>query len=154
MKYGIKPKDLVLTAIIAAIYTVITLVFAPVSYGLIQFRISEALTVLPFLTSLAVPGLFVGCILSNIFGGYGIYDIVFGSLATLIAAFLTRIMPNDYLAPLPPVIVNGLIIGTMLHYILNVPLLISILYVAFGELVVCYILGLPLLVFFKKRNIF
>ncbi|MDI3535283.1 MAG: hypothetical protein PWQ82_1648 [Thermosediminibacterales bacterium] len=146
----INTENLVKIALIAAIYAVITIVFAPISYGPMQVRISEALTVLPFFTPLAIPGLFLGCIAANIYGGYGIYDIIFGSLATLIAAYLTYMMPKKILAPLPPVIVNGIVIGAMLHFILNVPLLITILNVAVGEFIACYIIGYPLMWIFER----
>ena len=86
-----RTRFIVEAAILAAIYAVITIILAPISYGQIQVRISEALTILPYFTPAAIPGLFVGCIVSNIFGGGGLIDIVFGSLATLIAAILSRI---------------------------------------------------------------
>lgn len=85
-----KTRDISLAGLIAAIYVVIALVLAPISFGVYQVRVSEALTILPFLTPAAIPGLFIGCLLANIFGGMGWQDIVFGSLITLIAAFMTR----------------------------------------------------------------
>ncbi|HHU69371.1 MAG TPA: QueT transporter family protein [Thermoanaerobacterales bacterium] len=142
---------LIKAALIGAIYFIITIIFAPISYGPIQIRISEALTVLPFLTHAAVPGLFIGCILANIYGGYGIHDIIFGSLATLIAAYLTYKTPSKILAPVPPIIINGLIIGSMLHFLLQVPLIATILYVSLGELIACYFLGYPLLLLLERR---
>ncbi len=84
-----KISKLVFSAVIAAIYTVLTLLLAPISYGQIQVRVSESLTLLPFLSSYSVWGVFLGCIISNLIGGNGIIDVVFGSLATLIAAILT-----------------------------------------------------------------
>ena len=75
-------------AVIGAIYVVLTLLFAPLSYGEIQIRFSEALTILPFFTPAAIPGLFVGCIIANLFGGAIPVDIIFGSIATLIGAVL------------------------------------------------------------------
>ena len=83
-------KKLVQGALIGALYAVLTLAAAPISYGLMQVRISEALSVLPYFTAAAVPGLFVGCIVANLLGGAALYDVIFGSLATLLAAFLTR----------------------------------------------------------------
>lgn len=143
-------KHLITAALIAAVYAVITIIFAPISYGPMQVRISEALTVLPYITPVAIPGLFVGCIISNIFGGYGIHDVVFGSLATLVAAYLTYKMPKRILAPLPPVIINGLVIGWMLYFLLNVPLFSTIMYVAVGEFIACYALGYPLLLILER----
>lgn len=143
-------------ALIAAIYAVITIVFAPISYGNnafgVEFRISEALTVLPALTPAAIPGLFVGCIVANLYGGNGIYDVIIGSLATLLAAYLSYKMPRKYLVPLPPILINGLVVGTVLHFVLQIPLWIAMLSVAVGEAVVCYALGYPLLVFLTPMS--
>ncbi|MDD3731996.1 MAG: QueT transporter family protein [candidate division Zixibacteria bacterium] len=83
-------RELSIAGLIAAVYAVISLVFLPVSFGIYQVRIAEALTVLPFITVAAVPGLFIGCLIANIFGGMGWPDIVFGSLVTLVAALATR----------------------------------------------------------------
>lgn len=132
-------------AIIGALYAALTLVLAPISYGLIQFRISEALSVLAFFTPTAIPGLFVGCLVANLIGPNGILDIVFGSLATLIAAFITYKINNKYLAPLPPVIINAFVMGPIIAYYMDVSFYIGILYVGIGQLLVCYLLGLPLL---------
>jgi uncharacterized membrane protein len=145
-------------ALIAAAYTALTMLFAPVSFGhiIFQIRVSEALTVLPALYISSIPGLFVGCIVSNILGGFGPVDIIFGSLATLIAAVLSRFLRKyTFLVPLPPVIVNALIVGTYLKYIYlqEIPLIASIGWVALGQLIACYALGLPLLFVFKKRNL-
>jgi len=141
---------LVQGAIIATIYVVLTIAFAPISYGQLQVRISEALTVLPAFSPAAIPGLFVGCIIANIYGGAGIIDIVFGSLATLIAAFLSRKMPKRWLVPLPPVVINGLIIGWVLNYVFGYPLLLSMGTVTLGQLVACYGLGYPLIIILEK----
>jgi uncharacterized membrane protein len=147
---------LVRAALIASIYTAVTFIFAPISFGPVQFRVSEALTILPVLTTAAIPGLFVGCILSNLLvGGLGPIDLIFGSLATLIAAYLTyKIRKNIWLAPLPPVILNGIIVGSYLPYLLpeaELYLVPSILSVMAGEAIVCYVLGLPLLLFLVTR---
>ena len=145
-----KIKFIVTAAVIAALYAALTLVLAPISYGQVQFRISEILTVLPYFTPAAIPGLFVGCILGNIYSPMGFIDIAFGSLATLIAACLTRFMPKKWLVPLPPVIINGIIVGVELRLIYNLPLVPSMLYVALGEAVVCYVGGIPFLLALDK----
>jgi uncharacterized membrane protein len=132
-------------AIIAAIYAAVTIAFAPISYGQVQVRISEALTVLPALTPAAILGLFIGCILANIYGGGGIIDIIFGSLATLLAAFLSYKMPKKWMVPIPPIIINGIVIGFVLNYLYGLPLFITMGWVALGELISCYALGYPLL---------
>ncbi len=140
-------------AFIAAVYAVLTYLFAPLSYHYIQFRISEMLTVLPYLTPLAVPGLFVGAVIANLGSPLGIYDVIFGGLATLIAAWLTARMPYRWLAPLPPVIINAVIIGIELGTIAGIPGLTipsAMLWVGIGELGVCYLLGLPFLLLLER----
>ncbi len=139
-------------AMIGAIYVVITLIFAPISYGMIQVRISEMLMVLPYFTAAAVPGLFVGCMIANIFGGYGMLDIVFGSLATLISAYLITKIENKYLVPLPPVLINALIVGKILSIVLEMPFYLTAIWVGVGQIVACYGLGLPLLLFLEKKT--
>lgn len=145
-------------AAVAALYVVLTLIFAPISFGSVQFRIAEILTILPLLTPAAVPGLFVGCLLGNILGGAIIWDIVFGSLATLIGAALGYLLRfNRWLVPLPTVIANALIIPWVLRYGygIQVPVLLQIAYVAAGEILGCYILGeLLATVLLKRRDIF
>lgn len=83
-------KDIALSGLIAALYTVLGLAFLPISFGIYQVRVAEALTVLPFVTKAGIPGLFIGCLLANVFGGLGWQDIFFGSIITLLAAGLTR----------------------------------------------------------------
>lgn len=144
-------------AVIAAIYTVLTLLAAAVNlaYGPVQFRFSEALTILPIFTPAAVPGLAVGCLLSNIWSGYGVADMVFGTAATLLAAIATRMVRNirikniPYLAPLPPVLLNAVIVGLEISIFspggfLWATFWSMALSVGAGELVICYALGLPL----------
>ncbi|MDZ4131628.1 MAG: QueT transporter family protein [Dethiobacteria bacterium] len=139
-------------AMIGAIYAIITIIFAPISYGMVQVRVSEMLMILPFFTPAAIPGLFVGCIIANIFGGFGLLDVIFGSLATLLSAFLVSKIANKYLAPLPPVIVNAIIIGLVLHVVLDLPLYLTILWVGFGQFIACYGLGLPLLLLLEEKK--
>ena len=128
-------------AAVAALYVVLTLIFAPISFGSVQFRIAEILTILPLFTPAAVPGLFVGCLLGNILGGAIIWDIVFGSLATLIGAALGYLLRfNRWLVPVPTVIANALIIPWVLRYGygIQVPILLQIAYVAAGDPGVLY----------------
>ena len=148
-------KDLVRGAIIAAIYALLTIFLAPISSGLVQCRVSEALCILPYFTFAAVPGLFVGCLAANLLTGAAIYDVVFGSLATLLAAYTTYLMRNrasKYLAPMPPVIFNAVVVGALLVYVYGVPVSYpaAAAYVAVGELIACYALGLPLLLVLEK----
>ena len=137
---------------IGAIYALLTVLFAPISYGMIQVRISEMLMILPFFTPAAIPGLFVGCLVANIFGGYGIPDIVFGSLATLVSAYLVSKIGNKYLVPLPPVIINAVVVGLVLHLVLDLPFYMTVIWVGIGQLVACYGLGLPLLLILEKQR--
>ena len=136
-------------AMIAAIYVVLCVVFQPISYGPIQTRIAEALTVLPFFTSAAIPGLFVGCLIANVLGGGIILDVIAGSVATLIAAFATYALRNKskYLASVPPVAANALIIPWVLKSGYGEPLPIPFMMgtVALGEILTATIIGTILL---------
>jgi len=144
-------KDIAIAAVIAALYAALTVVFAPISYGAVQFRIAEALTLLPVLFPQAIPGLAVGCLVSNLIGGYGIWDVVFGTLATLIAALITcRLRKNIWLAAIPPVLVNAVIVGGMLHFVLALPLIPTMASVGLGELAVVYVLGIPMILALRK----
>ncbi len=139
-----RPAFITRAAVIAAVYVVLTLVFAPISYGEVQVRISESLTILPFFTPAAVPGLFIGCLIANITGGAIIWDIIFGSVATLIGAIGTYTLRNNrWLVPLPPIISNTIIVPLVLRFgygvILPIPLLM--LFIAIGEIISCYVLG-------------
>lgn len=137
-------------AIISAVYVSVTALFAPISFGPMQVRIAESLTLLPFLWAEAVPGLFIGCLLANALWGLGAVDIGLGSLATLLAALLTRRMPNIWLAAVPPVIVNGLVVGAYLTLWFPVPLVWSMAYVSLGQVVACFGLGIPLVVLLRR----
>ena len=141
---------LVEAAMIAAIYALLTFTLHPISYGIIQVRISEALTVLPYFTPAAIPGLFVGCLIANFFGGNGILDLVFGSLATLFAAVVVSKIKIKYLVPIPPIVINAVVVGLVLHYVLEFPLSLTVLWVGAGQIVACYGLGYPLLLLLEK----
>ncbi|MDD5917876.1 MAG: QueT transporter family protein [bacterium] len=145
-------KKLVQGALIGALYAVLTLAAAPISYGLMQVRVSEALSVLPYFTAAAVPGLFVGCIVANLLGGAALYDVIFGSLATLLAALLTRWFKkrgfSKWLAPLPAVLMNAVIVGALMCLVYmpgEVTFLAGAAYVGAGQAIACYGLGMPLM---------
>ncbi len=153
-------------ALIAALYVVLTEVsniFGLASF-MVQVRFSEALTILPFFTPAAIPGLFVGCIISNLLVSANIFDMIFGSLATLIGGFLTYFIGKlankktaAWFAPIPPIVANTLIIPFVLKYAYGFePLWLSFLTVFAGELISCGILGMPLLLLLKKyaRHLF
>lgn len=148
---GFNTRRLTLAALIAAVYTAATLFLPIPQYGGMQFRVAEAMTLLPFLFPEAIAGLAVGCFLANLLGSPFVLDWIFGTLATLLAALWTRRMPNVYLAALPPVVCNAVIVGAEIAwftvqdggafwpaYGLNA------LTVGLGELAVCYLLGVPL----------
>ena len=153
-------RGLAISGMVAAIYVVLTLIFQPISFGAIQFRIAEVLTLMPILTPYAVPGLFVGCLLANWLGGGIWFDVVLGSIATLLAAICSRLMrKKPVVAAIFPTIFNGLIVGPVVYFAyvrapgdpVSIPtLLFNMLTVAFGELVVCYALGLPMIYGLKK----
>ena len=143
-------------AMIAAIYVVLTLVFQAISFGEIQVRIAEALTILPAFTPAAIPGLFIGCIIGNIFGGSILPDIIFGSLATLIGSCFTYLLrkQNKYLAPLPPIISNTVIVPLVLKYAygFNLPIAFMMLTVGIGEEISCGVLGMILYSSLEKHK--
>lgn len=146
-------KSLARGAMIAALYAAITLLLAPISYGEVQIRLSEALTLLPVLLPEAVPALAVGCLLANVLGGCTILDIVFGTLATLLAAVCTRRLRHHIrAASMMPVLFNGIIVGAVVHfgYAPAIPLPLCMLFVAAGEAVSCMLLG-PLLLRMLSR---
>lgn len=148
-------RSLTRAALVAALYVLLTLLFQPISFREVQFRVAEALTLLPVLTVDAVPGLFVGCLLANLLGGALWFDVALGSVATLLAAICARALRNRPLvAALMPALFNGIIVGPVVYFAyvrpagaaVNAP---ALLYcagtVALGELAVCYTLGLFLL---------
>ena len=158
---SISAKKLALGAIIAAAYAALTMALAPISYGPFQFRVSEVMCVLPFFMPGATWGLFLGCVIANLTSPSGVLDIVFGSLATLISCLCIAAIgqrgkgANSWLriilAMLMPALWNGLIIGAVLTWTLTetaFPHLSAAFWVfggevAFGELVVLFVLGIP-----------
>lgn len=166
-------QGMVKIAMIAAIYAALTLLLAPISYGPLQFRVSEALSVLPMFTSLAVPGLALGCFLSNLIGALiglnptGYIDAFIGTAATLIAAILSYAI-GKYgkkwvkfaLVPLPAVLINAIIVGLEITFLFNgsenfVPAFIANgLSIGIGQFVVCYALGVPLMLVLNKNELY
>ena len=165
-----KTRKMAIVAMIAAVYTVVSLVLAPISYGAIQCRVSEALCMLPIIYAPAIPGVILGCFLTNLFGvitganSIGIIDCVVGTLATAIAAYLTYIFRNrrvkgiPLLSALMPVIVNGIMIGAELGYLffpdnMVFGTFLSGIEVALGE-IIAVVLGLVLNALLMKTTIF
>ena len=156
-------RKLAAAGMIGAAYAVMAIfgsVFG-ITYGPIQFRFSEALCVLPFLFPEATGGLFVGCLIANLLSPYGLLDIVICSLATLIAAWLTARCRSRYLAPLPPVVVNAVLVGGLLAFeqagftgAFAAAFWYNACSLAVSEAVVCYVLGLLLLKGLEKTKYF
>ncbi len=145
-------RGLTLAAVIAAVYTFLTLFLPIPQYGPVQFRVAEAMTLLPFLFPEAIPGLAVGCFLANLLGSPYVLDWVFGTLATLLAALWTARMPNRYLAAVPPVVCNALIVGAEIAYFSTLDgaaflpaFAMNAATVGLGEALVCFVLGTLLL---------
>lgn len=157
-------RYIVTGAIIAAAYVVLTFIsnIFGLAFGPIQLRISEALCILPLFTPAAIPGLTIGCFISNILS-FNALDMLFGTFATLTAALLTRVFKNKLLfgmpllSLLPPVLINALVVGLEITLFIEQPagFFITALQVGVGQFIVCYLLGIPLYFAIKnKRNIF
>ena len=165
----INTRNLITAAVVGALYAVLTMVLAPISYGALQFRVSEVLCILPFFMPSTAWGLFVGCIVANLMSTAGVLDVVFGSLATLITCLCIawcgkkgNTLKARLLACFMPVIWNGLIVGATLTIALAGlnPLmhfgafLVFAGEVALGELGVMYLIGLPLMTYLPKQRFF
>lgn len=152
-------NKLVKTAVVAALYTVLTVALAPISYGIIQFRISEVMVLLAFFNPIYIGGLTLGCLISNIFGGNGPLDIIFGTFATFISvvsiSLTAKVLKTNkislIIASLWPVIFNGIIIGWMLNVISGAPLLLTMVEIALSEFIIVSVIGVPLALLLKKK---
>ncbi len=158
MKNRKKLLKLALCAVIAALYAAITILTAPLSFGLVQFRLSEALVVLCALEPVLGVGITLGCFLANLFSTVTALDAVIGTLATALACFWTSRCRKLWLLPLPNIVSNAVLVGGMLAFVLfpgNVTMgfCIAAAQVGFGELVVMVLLGLPLYQFVKKSRV-
>ena len=162
-------RKIAFAAVIAAVYATLTISLSFMGYGPFQFRVAEALCILPFFFPFSTWGLFAGCILANLFSSFGLIDVVFGSLATLMASLCTMYLGKlgreklsfKILACLPPVIFNAVIIGLVITFSSAgageaiFPLFVTNgAWVGLGELSVLYLLGLPLLVMLPKTGLF
>lgn len=131
---------LVKSSIVAAIYAALTMLL-PFSYLGVQFRIAEILVLLVFIDKRYIYGLTLGCLIANLGSPLGPVDVIFGTLATLIALLLISKTKNLFVATLWPAVVNGIIIGLLLYYLLDLPFLLSAAQVFFGEFVVVTLIG-------------
>ena len=141
-------KELTFAAMLGGAYAALTMLLPIPQYAGVQFRLAEALTLLPFLIPASTPGLFVGCFIANILSPYGLLDIIAGSAATLLACLWTQRVKNRRLAALPPVVCNAVIVGGVIAFAMTgfgpgfwVAYAINALSVGVGEFVVCYVLG-------------
>lgn len=140
-------------AMIAALYVVLTYIASPLASGVIQVRFSEALTILPYFTPAAIPGVTVGCLLSNWLTGCAALDIVFGTIATLIGALGSyALRRHSWLVPLPPVLANTVIVPWVLRFAYGASNAIPYMMVTvgMGEIISCYLLGIILLTALKR----
>jgi len=154
-----RPRDIAYAGIIAALYAALTILLAPISYGVYQVRIAEVMTVLPFVYPPAIFGLLIGCLIANIFGGNGLPDIIFGSMFTLLAGYLTYLSSKIrkpfigiILAPLPPVLINAFGVALYLAPITGMSYFFVVQMIGVGQIAACYLLGLPFLVFLVSRK--
>ena len=150
-----KSKSLAAAACIAAVYVCLSLLLSPFSYGIVQVRVSEAMSVLCLFTPSAVWGLGIGCFFANLLGPNGIADVIVGTAATFAASFLAyRFRKNKYLSMFFPVAINGIAVGLSLKYIYDVelPAILCILAVAAGEAVSVFCIGLPFAKLLEKRK--
>lgn len=150
-------RELTMAAMLGAAYAVLTMVLPIPQYGGVQIRLAEALTVLPFLFPFATPGLFVGCLIANLLSPYGLLDVVTGSAATLIACLWTQRLKNRWLAPLPAVICNAVIVGAVVAFAQTgggpafwPAYAFNAFTVGLGELIASMFLGTMLLSFLPK----
>lgn len=143
-------------AVISALYVVLTLLTYPVSYGDlgIEFRLAEILVLLCFFNGTYIVPLTIGCFIANLFGSMGIIDAVFGSIATFLSCYCISKTKNIFVASIFPIFFNAVIIGLELHFILDLPLVISMIGVAIGELAVVLVIGCPVFLMLKKRKFF
>lgn len=151
-------------SLIAAIYIVLVIIqalplpLANLTFGPIQLRLAEGLTLLPLVEAAAVPGLFVGCLISNMllaaYSGFGLVDIIGGSLVTLLAAYLTSKMKNKFMGMIPPVLLNGLIVSIWVSYFTKIPYIYTVLGISMGELVSVVLFGNLILYVYEKATSF
>jgi uncharacterized membrane protein len=144
-------QKLTRAGLIAALYVALCLVFNATSFGIIQFRPAEALTVLPILFPESIAGIFVGVLLANVVGGVGLVDIIFGPLISLAAAYLTWYLRHSILAYLPPIILNAFLVSLYLHSFFNYPYWLSVASIGISQTAVILLIGYPLITYLRKR---
>ena len=149
-------------ALIAAMYVVLIAIqmipAASLTFGAVQLRLAEGLTVLPFVEAAAVPGVFVGCFISNLIlmavSGFGLVDLICGSLVTLVAAIITRKAKNKFIAFLIPVVLNGFLVSIWVSYYTGIPYWTTVLGIMGGEALSVFIFGYAILYVYERSKIF
>lgn len=143
-KLKLSPMQLAKAGMVAALYIVLTMAVAPISYGAVQFRISEVLNLLVFINPIYGISLVVGCGISNLFSPLGVYDVVFGTIATLLSVVFISKSKNLFIASLWPSIFNPIIVGLELYILQGLPLITTAPFILIGEFVVVTLVGCPL----------
>lgn len=139
--------------IIAAAYIILVFAFQFASFGPIQFRVAEALTLLPMVFPEAIGGIYVGVLLSNILGGNGLWDVFGGSLVSLLAAYLTYRCRGQWIAYASPIVFNAFLVSWYLRFVFQIPSYwLLVLSIGFGQSIVVLGLGIPLLRFVQKNQ--
>lgn len=159
MNNNFSTKRLVTVAAVAALYAVLTVALAPISYGSVQFRVSELMVLLAFFDPFYIGGLTLGCLIANLLGPNGIMDVIFGTLATFISvsaiSLTARLTKGSKIglaiASIWPTLFNAVMIGWMLHYLFNLPLALTMLEVGIGELVVVSLVGVPVFMLVMQK---
>jgi len=154
----ITTRQLAVCGILAALYAVVTVASSSFAYGPIQFRLSEALCVLPFFAPYTTWGLFIGCLIANLFSTVSALDIVVGSAATLLGCYLTSRLRSRWLVPLPTILVNAVMVGAMLAWVYTrdaffTGFVTMGVQVALGEAAVLIVLGFPLMLLLQKNGL-
>lgn len=144
-------RPIALAGMIAVYYVVISYLLQPFTYGVLQFRIAEVLTVLPIIFPEAIWGLGIGCFLVNLSSPFGVFDLVFGTFATVLAAYLTYQFRKRWaLALLMPVLINGIIVGFYVSALSALPFWSTAFYISFSQGVIVFLLGIPFLTLLRK----
>lgn len=147
-------KMLTKLSVVSALYVALTIALEPLSYGAIQFRISEALMLLVIYNPLYSLSMIIGCLVANFASGLGMWDVLFGTLATVIACIPMSKIKNVYISSIIPAVVNGIVVGLELYFLWDIPLYLGITEVFLGEFVVCSLVGIPLFQSFEKNQAF
>lgn len=152
-------KYITKASLIAGIYLVLILIQVPMgalSFGPVQLRLAEGLTLLPLVETAAVPGLFIGCLVANLilapYSAFGLVDIIGGSLVTLLAAYFTSKMSNKVTGSLPPIILNGIIVSIWVSYFTNISYIYVVLGITIGQAISVVLFGSVILSVYEKAK--